>query len=163
MKSLLPEELQRYFELARSMGRLASQFVNGRPEEIRFTMVGKRFEEDFGERTFDSPFNYQPFTIAALKGFLEVILEDSKNGLFIKAKELSIIAQVAKQPYLTTKMFTQSKTHICGIFVILLLTAVVMLLLQQQDLKRFLVILRLLSIQKIPNIKIKLARTLFCL
>ena len=77
MKSLLPEELQRYFELARSMGRLASQFINGRPEEIRFTMVGKRFEEDFGERTFDSPFNYQPFTIAALKGFLEVVLEDS--------------------------------------------------------------------------------------
>ena len=77
MKSLLPEELQRYFELARSMGRLASQFVTGRPEEIRFTMVGKRFEEDFGERTFDSPFNYQPFTIAALKGFLEIILEDS--------------------------------------------------------------------------------------
>ena len=67
MKSLLPEELQRYFELARSMGRLASQFITGRPEEIRFTMVGKRFEEDFGERTFDSPFNYQPFTIAALK------------------------------------------------------------------------------------------------
>lgn len=77
MKSLLPEELQRYFELARSMGRLASQFINGRPEEIRFTMVGKRFEEDFGERTFDSPFNYQPFTIASLKGFLEVVLEDS--------------------------------------------------------------------------------------
>ena len=77
MKSLLPEELQRYFELARSMGRFASQFINGRPEEIRFTMVGKRFEEDFGERTFDSPFNYQPFTIASLKGFLEVVLEDS--------------------------------------------------------------------------------------
>lgn len=77
MKSLLPEELQRYFELARSMGRLASQFITGRPEEVRFTMVGRRFDEDFGERTFDSPFNYQPFTIAALKGFLEVILEDS--------------------------------------------------------------------------------------
>ena len=83
MKSLLPEELQRYFELARSMGRLASQFITGRPEEIRFTMVGKRFEEDFGERTFDSPFNYQPFTIAALKGFLEVVLEDSVSFINI--------------------------------------------------------------------------------
>lgn len=98
MKSLLPEELQRYFELARSMGRLASQLVAGRPEEIRFTMVGKRFEEDFGERTFDSPFNYQPFTIAALKGFLEIVLEDSVsfiNSPYL-AKDRNILVMESK-------------------------------------------------------------------
>ena len=77
MKSQLPEDMQRYFEVAESMGRMAAQIINGRPEELRFTMVGKRFEEDFGERTFDSPFNYQPFTIAAMKGFLEVALTDA--------------------------------------------------------------------------------------
>ncbi len=77
MKSQLPEDMQRYFELAESMGKMASQIIDGRPEELRFTMVGKRFEEDFGERTFDSPFNYQPFTIAALKGFMEVALTDA--------------------------------------------------------------------------------------
>lgn len=77
MKSQLPEDMQRYFKLAESMGKMASQIIDGRPEELRFTMVGRRFEEDFGERTFDSPFNYQPFTIAALKGFLEVALTDA--------------------------------------------------------------------------------------
>ncbi len=77
MKSQLPEDMQRYFELAEGMGKMAAQITNGRVEELRFTMVGKRFEEDFGERTFDSPFNYQPFTIAAMKGFLEVSLTDA--------------------------------------------------------------------------------------
>lgn len=77
MKSQLPEDMQRYFELAQSMGRMAAQMSAGRPEEMRFTMVGKRFAENFGERTFDSPFNFQPFTIAALKGFLEVRLQET--------------------------------------------------------------------------------------
>lgn len=77
MKSQLPEDMQRYFELAQSMGRMAAQMSSGRPEEMRFTMVGKRFAENFGERTFDSPFNFQPFTIAALKGFLEVRLQET--------------------------------------------------------------------------------------
>ena len=77
MKSQLPEDMQRYFEVAEAMGKMAAQVINGRAEELRFTMVGKRFEEDFGERTFDSPFNYQPFTIAAMKGFLEVALTDA--------------------------------------------------------------------------------------
>lgn len=77
MKSQLPEDMQRYFELAESMGKMAAQIVNGKIEELRFTMVGKRFEEDFGERTFDSPFNYQPFTIATTKGCLEVMYSDA--------------------------------------------------------------------------------------
>lgn len=77
MKSQLPEDMQRYFELAQSIGRMAAQISSGRAEEMRFTMVGKRFEESYGERTFDSPFNFQPFTISALKGFLEVRLQES--------------------------------------------------------------------------------------
>lgn len=77
MKSQLPEDMQRYFELAQSLGRMAAQLSSGRPDEMRFTMVGKRFDESFGERTFDSPFNFQPFTIAALKGFLEVRLQET--------------------------------------------------------------------------------------
>lgn len=72
MKSQLSPEFQRYFELIEKMSKLAGQIVKGRPEKIEITMVGKNFEEDACEMSFDTPFNYQPFTIAAIKGFLEI-------------------------------------------------------------------------------------------
>lgn len=83
MKSQLPEEMQKYFELMESMGHLAAQVVKGRPESIEFIMVGHKFEEDFGERTFDTPFNFQPFSIAGLKGFMDVAVKE--NVSFINA------------------------------------------------------------------------------
>ena len=49
-------------------------------------MVGKMFEEDLCERKFDVPFSYQPFTIAALKGFLEVSCQETVT--FINAPYL---------------------------------------------------------------------------
>ncbi|MCA1981041.1 MAG: phosphoglycerate dehydrogenase, partial [Calditerrivibrio sp.] len=72
MKSQLSEDLQRYFELIEKMGKLAAQIIKGRVEEFHVKLVGKNFEEDVCERTFDTPFSYQPFTIAAIKGLLEV-------------------------------------------------------------------------------------------
>ncbi len=99
MKSQLPEEMQKYFELMESMGHLAAQVVKGRPETIEFTMVGHKFDEDFGERTFDTPFNFQPFSIAGLKGFMEVAVKE--NVSFINApyvaKERSIDIVETKQ------------------------------------------------------------------
>ncbi len=85
MKTQLPEEMQRYFSLIESMGgHLAAQLTKGgRPEYIEVQMVGQKFEEDFGERTFDTPFNFQPFTIAGLKGFMEVAV--AENVSFINA------------------------------------------------------------------------------
>jgi len=83
MKTQLPEEMQRYFTLLESMGHLAAQLTKGRPEYIEVQMVGSKFEEDFGERTFDTPFNFQPFTIAGLKGFMEVAV--AENVSFINA------------------------------------------------------------------------------
>jgi len=77
IKSQLPSEMQRYFELAEKMGKLAAQLTKGRPQELRFVMVGKMFEEDLCERKFDVPFSYQPFTIAAIKGFLEVSCKET--------------------------------------------------------------------------------------
>jgi D-3-phosphoglycerate dehydrogenase len=77
MKSQLPLEMQRYFNLAEKMGKLAAQLLKGRASEIRFVMVGKMFEEDLCERKFDVPFSYQPFTIGALKGFLEVSCQET--------------------------------------------------------------------------------------
>lgn len=72
IKSQLPDRAQLYFDLAEKMGKLAAQTVKGRAEEIRVIMVGKGFEEDLCEKKFDVPFSFQPFTVAGLKGFLEV-------------------------------------------------------------------------------------------
>jgi D-3-phosphoglycerate dehydrogenase len=77
MKSQLPEELQNYFDIAEKMAKLSAQIIKGRPEEIKITLVGKKFEDDVCERTFDVPFSYQPYTVAALKGFLEVSLKET--------------------------------------------------------------------------------------
>lgn len=83
MKTQLPEEMQRYFELLESMGHLAAQLTKGRADRIEVQMIGQKFEEDFGERTFDTPFNFQPFTIAGLKGFMEVAVPETVS--FINA------------------------------------------------------------------------------
>lgn len=77
MKSQLPERMQLYFNLVEKMGKLAAQMVKGRPELIKIVMVGKTFEEDLCERKFDVPFSYQPFTIAGIKGFLDVSVGES--------------------------------------------------------------------------------------
>jgi D-3-phosphoglycerate dehydrogenase len=87
MKSTLTEQMRLYFDLAEKMGKLAAQITLGRPEEIRILMVGKNFEEDLCERKFDVPFSYQPFTISALKGFLEVTLKETVS--FINAPYLA--------------------------------------------------------------------------
>jgi D-3-phosphoglycerate dehydrogenase / 2-oxoglutarate reductase len=87
MKSTLTEKMRLYFDLAEKMGKLAAQITPGRPEEIRIVMVGKNFEEDLCERKFDVPFSYQPFTISAMKGFLEVSLKETVG--FINAPYLA--------------------------------------------------------------------------
>ncbi|HNS13960.1 MAG TPA: phosphoglycerate dehydrogenase [Syntrophorhabdaceae bacterium] len=98
MKSQLPEHMQRYFNLTEKMGKLAAQVTKGRPEKITIVMVGKNFEEDLCERKFDVPFSYQPFTIAGMKGFLEVSLKESVthiNAPYI-AKDRNIIVEESK-------------------------------------------------------------------
>jgi D-3-phosphoglycerate dehydrogenase len=94
MKSQLPMEMQRYFDLAEKMGKLAVQLAKGRASGIRFVMVGKMFEEDLCERKFDVPFSYQPFTIAALKGFLEVSCKETVTFInapyFMKDRNIAV-------------------------------------------------------------------------
>ncbi len=87
MRSQLPEEMRYYFDLAEAMGHLAAQVSSGRPEAIEVVMVGSKFADDFGERVFDSPFNFQPFTSAALKGFMEHSVRE--NVTFINAPYLA--------------------------------------------------------------------------
>jgi D-3-phosphoglycerate dehydrogenase len=97
MKTPLPDHMQRYFELVQKMGKLAGQLVKGRPEEIKLIMVGKNFEEDLCERTFDAPLSYQPFTIAALKGFFDITLKDVSfiNAPYL-AKDRNILVSESK-------------------------------------------------------------------
>jgi len=98
IQSQLPEHMQLYFSLAEKMGKLAAQMVKGRPEMIRVIMVGKSFEEDLCERKFDVPFSYQPFTIAGIRGFLDVSLKESVtyiNAPYI-AKDRNITVEETK-------------------------------------------------------------------
>ena len=97
MKTPLPDHMQRYFVLVQKMGKLAAQLTKGRPEEIKIIMVGKNFEEDFCERTFDAPVSYQPFTVAALKGFFDVTLKDVSfiNAPYL-AKDRNILVAETK-------------------------------------------------------------------
>jgi len=59
------------------MSKLAAQIIKGRVEDFHVKLVGKNFEEDVCERTFDTPYNYQPFTIAAIKGLLELMVKET--------------------------------------------------------------------------------------
>ena len=77
IKSQLSTYHRLYFELIEKIGKLAAQVTKGRIEKIEINLIGRHFEEDINEPVFDRPLNYQPFTIAGIKGFLEVILKDS--------------------------------------------------------------------------------------
>jgi D-3-phosphoglycerate dehydrogenase len=88
VRSQLPSAMQLYFDLAEKMGKLSAQLAKGRTSQLRFVMVGKMFEEDLCERKFDVPFSYQPFTIAALKGFLDVSCPETVT--FINAPYLAM-------------------------------------------------------------------------
>jgi len=77
IKSQLSTYHRLYFELIEKIGKLAAQVIKGRIEKIEINLIGRHFEEDINEPVFDRPLNYQPFTIAGIKGFLEVILKDS--------------------------------------------------------------------------------------
>jgi D-3-phosphoglycerate dehydrogenase len=83
VRGKLAPELQAYFDLAEKMGRLLSQFTTGRIEEIQVTLVGPLFAEDVSEKVFDSPFRYQPYTFAALKGLME--LRQQEGATYISA------------------------------------------------------------------------------
>jgi len=98
MKSQLPVELQYYFDLVERMAKLTAQIVSGRTEEIKLTFVGKKFEDDICERTFDVPFSYQPYTVAALKGYLEVSLKESVSYINASyfAKDRNILVSETK-------------------------------------------------------------------
>jgi len=101
VRGRLSPEMQAYFDLSEKIGRLLSQIANGRIEEVQITLVGSLFAEDIAEKVFDSPFRYQPFTFAALKGLLEVNLQDGVSFVsapyHAKEREISIVEAKAER------------------------------------------------------------------
>ena len=99
-RSRLPLEMQRFFDLSEKIGKMAAQLTAGRVEELRFIMAGSRFTDDLGERTFDTPFNYQLFTTSMAKGYLEMFLHESVsfiNAPYV-AKDRGILLNETKVP-----------------------------------------------------------------
>ena len=95
VRGRLAPEMQAYFDLSEKMGRLLSQFISGRVEEVQVTLVGPLFAEDISEKVFDSPFRYQPFTFAAIKGFMEMRHQEGASYIsapyYAKERGISIV------------------------------------------------------------------------
>ena len=94
VRGRLSPELQAYFDLSERMGRFLSQFTTGRTEEVHVTLVGSLFAEDVSEKVFDSPFRYQPYTFAVLKGLMETYQQEAATFIsapyFAKERGISI-------------------------------------------------------------------------
>ena len=94
VRGRLSPELQAYFDLSEKMGRFLSQFTTGRIEEVHVTLVGSLFAEDVSEKVFDSPFRYQPYTFAVLKGLMETRQQEAATYIsapyFAKERGISI-------------------------------------------------------------------------
>jgi D-3-phosphoglycerate dehydrogenase len=94
VRGRLSPELQTYFDLSEKMGRFLAQFSSGRIEEIHITLVGPLFAEDVSEKVFDSPFRYQPYTFAVLKGLMETFQQEAASYIsapyFAKERGISI-------------------------------------------------------------------------
>jgi D-3-phosphoglycerate dehydrogenase len=101
VRNRLSPELQAYFDLSEKIGRLLSQIVSGRIEEVQITLVGSLFAEDISEKVFDSPFRYQPFTFAVLKGLLDFRLQEGVSYIsapyYAKEREIGIIEAKAEK------------------------------------------------------------------
>jgi D-3-phosphoglycerate dehydrogenase len=94
VRGRLSPDLQAYFDLSEKMGRFLSQFATGRIEEVQVTLVGSLFAEDVSEKVFDSPFRYQPYTFAVLKGLMETYQQEAATFIsapyFAKERGISI-------------------------------------------------------------------------
>jgi D-3-phosphoglycerate dehydrogenase len=101
VRGRLAPEMQAYFDLSEKMGRLLSQFISGRVEKVHVTLVGPLFAEDISEKVFDSPFRYQPFTFAALKGFMEMRHQEGASYIsapyYAKERGISIVESKAER------------------------------------------------------------------
>jgi len=71
MESQLSKNKRAFLSLSRKLGNMGAQLISSAPGTLRITLKGELFfQED--KYNFEIPYNYSPFTVAALKGVLEV-------------------------------------------------------------------------------------------
>jgi D-3-phosphoglycerate dehydrogenase len=71
MEFQLSKSKRAFLSLSRKLGNMGAQLLPSAPGSLRITLKGDLFfEED--KYNFEIPYNYSPFTVAALKGALEV-------------------------------------------------------------------------------------------
>ncbi len=71
-EQLLSDGRRAYLSLARKMGYLAAHLLRQPVKEIRVTLRGPLFSKGDDPICFEVPYHYSPFTVAGLKGMLEV-------------------------------------------------------------------------------------------
>lgn len=71
-EQLLSDGRRGYLSLARKMGYLAAHLLREPVKEIRVTLRGPLFSKGDDPICFEVPYHYSPFTVAGLKGMLEV-------------------------------------------------------------------------------------------
>ena len=71
-EQLLSDGRRAYLSLARKMGYLAAHLLREPVKEIRVTLRGPLFSKGDDPICFEVPYHYSPFTVAGLKGMLEV-------------------------------------------------------------------------------------------
>lgn len=69
---LLRDGEREYLSLARKTSVIAMNLLRGRLDSVRVVMKGPVFNMEEERMCFELPYHYSPFTIAALKGVLEV-------------------------------------------------------------------------------------------
>ncbi len=72
MENLLGGKKKRYLGLARKLGLLAANLLHEAPRKLTITLRGPLFSDDSERIQFELPYHYSPFTVACLKGLLEV-------------------------------------------------------------------------------------------
>ena len=71
MECQLSQTKKAFLSLSRKLGNMGAQLLSSAPETLRITLKGDLFfQED--RYNFEIPYNYSPFTVAGLKGVLEV-------------------------------------------------------------------------------------------
>ncbi|HOO63889.1 MAG TPA: ACT domain-containing protein, partial [Synergistaceae bacterium] len=71
MECQLSKTKKTFLSLSRKLGNLGAQLLSSAPGTLRITLKGELFfQED--RYNFEIPYNYSPFTVAGLKGVLEV-------------------------------------------------------------------------------------------
>ncbi len=112
----LSERERAFLRLARAMGHIGAGLLEGRLQRIRVSMKGPLFAEEDVAPSFEMPYRYRSYTVAALKGAMEVFggpevslmsapvlaeerglsveeLTEERGSVFVNTLEISLMAE----------------------------------------------------------------------